>query len=158
MERSGLLWSIKAIIRRVGAFELGLVVGVSTGVCRWKAAHGVDALNRCDAAEDAVPFISCDIEQKPGDGSRDWRIDFGGEFGSDLTAIIVLPGWPGKVPANKSSLLIVKKGFRGFEHPAFRTTDVNLKTFSTEGEDELRIRWSGDGIHVGYVISWERIS
>ncbi len=124
---------------------LGFAVGVSTGRGGRKAAGGVDALDRGDAAEDSVAGVAGDIEQKPGDGGGIRRVDFGGELGGDMAAVVVLPGGPGKVLADRGSLLVVKKSFRGFEDPAFRTAEVNLEAAGVKGDDERRVGRSGDG-------------
>jgi len=129
---------------------LGAAIGFRANRLWRKPANGVDPLNSSDAAENAVTLVHGDVEEEPGDCGGIGRVEFGRELANDPAAVIVLPGRAGEVLTDRTSLLIIKKRVRGFEHPAFRTADVDLDAAGARDQKKLGVRRCGDGARDGH--------
>ncbi len=113
----GLTARVEVILRFVLAPGLRPPRRRAAATGRRMAAHGLDALDSCDAAERAVSRMTGYPQKQPRDGTDIRGVDAGRDFGGNFATIVMFPGRPCIMLSDDRSLFIIESRFRRLQRP-----------------------------------------
>jgi hypothetical protein len=116
--KEGLFRHVEEIVSRVrDADFLADVRSVASG--RWCfATFGVEALDGCDAGENAAAIVADDVDEKPWNGIGVRRRRIGNGFAGDTAAVARFPGRSGEMFAEEFAILVEELGVGSLQRPS----------------------------------------